>query len=110
MSVFMEHDGTLVSDRTRHSARRIGRIRRRWQLSYLPERAVSQEKAIAGLKMAEMVAVWGDRLWSNPRGPFVRSTDAWAQLDVQAAELDLDALDAVIRIEQATRPAVRFRR
>ncbi|MBF6522838.1 hypothetical protein IU411_21420 [Nocardia farcinica] len=71
-----------------------------FRLSFVPERLVSAAQAVAGLQLAEIVAQWDQLLWvETPNTAMV-----WRLMAGQAQGLDLDVLDAVIRIEQSEWP------
>lgn len=71
-----------------------------FRLSFAPDRLVSGSEAVAGLQLAEIVAQWGELLWTEtPNTAMV-----WQLMAGQAKTLGLDVLDAVIRIEQAEWP------
>ncbi|MBF6358324.1 hypothetical protein IU449_27885 [Nocardia higoensis] len=71
-----------------------------FRLSFVPDRLVSGSEAVAGLQLAEIVAQWGELLWTaTPNTAMV-----WRLMAGQAKSLGLDVLDAVIRIEQAEWP------
>lgn len=94
-------DPWLVSDLTVHTARRDLQLSGDlWLLSFLPERSVSFKTAVAGLTMAEIVAATGDSAW-QPWGLAM----IWPLLEQFAAALELDPLDAVIRVLQEDLPS-----
>ncbi|MFI6574012.1 hypothetical protein [Nocardia fluminea] len=71
-----------------------------WRLSLLPEQLVTVSQALAGLAIAEVVDQWGPLLWeSNPNTAMV-----WKLIGMHARTLGLDALDAVIRVQQSEWP------
>ncbi|MFC9898494.1 hypothetical protein ACFVMC_32790 [Nocardia sp. NPDC127579] len=89
----------LTSSRTEHVGCEIaeGAIR----LSLTPDRLMTRAQAVAGLCIAEIVDQWGPLLW-EPESPNVAMV--WGLIRMHAETAGLDALDAVIRVQQSHWP------
>ncbi len=89
----------LVADGSAHCAYEVapGRFR----LSLWPGRRVSARAAVAGLTIAEMAARWDQGLWADTPN----SRMVWRLIELQAATLGLDAMDAVMCCEAGEVPA-----
>ena len=71
-----------------------------YRLSLLPEQLVTASQAVAGLSVAEIVDQWGPLLWEDNANVAM----VWALIGMHARTLGLDALDAVIRVQQSEWP------
>ncbi|MFI7531495.1 hypothetical protein [Nocardia salmonicida] len=88
----------LVATRTEHVA--CEHEQGMYRLSLLPQQLVTASQALAGLAIAEIVDQWGPLLWeTNPNTSMV-----WKLIGMHARTLGLDALDAVIRVQQSEWP------
>lgn len=89
----------LTADGSAHCAYEV--VPGRFRLSMWPGQRVSARAAVAGLTIAEMAAKWGRGLWVDT--PNTRMV--WSLIELQAATLGLDALDAVMRCQAGEVPA-----
>ncbi|MEU7143759.1 hypothetical protein ABZ942_30255 [Nocardia sp. NPDC046473] len=81
----------MTSDRTPESAHRVADSTSEvWRLSWLPDRELSREQALAGMEL--------DELLGDPRA--VDDPTALARMDGYASELGLTTTDAVLLIAQ----------
>jgi hypothetical protein len=88
----------LIATRSDHVACEIAESV--FRLSFAPDRLVSAAQAVAGLRLAEIVADWDQLLWvESPNVAMV-----WRLLADQARTVGLDVLDAVVRCEQREWP------
>lgn len=88
----------LVATRTGHVA--VEHEQGMYKLSLLPQQLVTSAQALAGLEIAEIVDQWGPLLWDdNPNVDMV-----WRLIAMHAKTLRLDALDAVVRVQQLEWP------
>lgn len=88
----------LIATRSNHVAaeKKPGWFR----LSFLPDRLVTGAQAVAGLRLAELVEEWDGLLWE----PTANVRIVWGLVGMFAAQLGLDGLDAVIRVQQSGWP------
>ena len=84
------NDTTMTSDQTAHTARLAPGRQHRWEVSWLPGRALDRNSAITAMTLADLTGEHGlderHRLW-----PFIQG---WA------AELGLTGPDAINRASQ----------
>ena len=89
------YDTTMTSDQTAHTARLAPDSQHRWEVSWLPGRALDRNSAITAMTLADLTGEHGlnerHQLW-----PFIQG---WA------AELGLTGSDAVNRAPGPPAPA-----
>ena len=88
------NDTTMTSDQTAHTARLAPGRQHRWEVSWLPGRALDRNSAITAMTLADLTTERDlderHQLW-----PFIQG---WA------AELGLTGSDAINRVSRATGP------
>ena len=94
------NDATMTSDQTAHAARLAPGSQHRWEVSWLPGRALDRNSAITAMTLADIVSEPGlnerHQLW-----PFIQG---WA------AELGLTGPDAINRAAQPASPCPQHNR
>ena len=88
------NDTTMTSDQTAHTARQAPGSQHRWEVSWLPGRALDRNSAITAMILADL-ATEADLNEQHHLWPFIES---WA------AELGLTGSDAINRASQPSTP------
>ncbi|WP_405182053.1 hypothetical protein OG225_13765 [Nocardia sp. NBC_01377] len=86
MTIFVT-DWSMTSDITEHGAHRVAdKWLKSWRLSWLPDRLLTREQALAGMDLAEIVST---RSFRYDNGTFLRAVHTAGQLGIPLEQLDL---------------------
>lgn len=84
-------DGSITSDQTAHTARRVANAKHGWEVSWLPGRPVNRNSAVTAMLLADL---------TGP-GDMHAGHKLWPHIEGWAAELGLTARDVLAQTADA---------